>query len=101
MRSVSSCSIPLAALTLERSNRSTPSSENVLNRGRDLLYSTELRELTGLCDRCIVVYGNRIVGECHSKSLTEERLIEMMHDAEAQVSEGEIDSGPKQRANAI
>ena len=66
-----------------------------------LLYSTELRELTGLCDRCVVVYGNRIVGECHSKSLTEERLIEMMHDAEAQVSEGEIDSGPNQRANVL
>ena len=31
-----------------------------------LLYSTELLELTGLCDRCIVIYGNRIVGECQA-----------------------------------
>lgn len=66
-----------------------------------LLYSTELMELTGLCDRCLVVYGNRIVGACQSDSLTEERLIEMMHDAEAHSGEGEVQSGPKQRANAL
>jgi ribose transport system ATP-binding protein len=66
-----------------------------------LLYSTELRELTGLCDRCVVIYGNRIVGECHSESLTEERLIGVMHNAEAHVREGEMHSGPKQRASAV
>ena len=67
MRNVFSCSIPLAVLMLGRSKRSTPSSENAPNRvPGSLLYSTELMELTGLCDRCIVVYRNRIVGECHS-----------------------------------
>lgn len=44
-----------------------------------LFYSTELRELTILCDRCVVVYGNRIVGSCVGSDITEERLIELMH----------------------
>jgi ribose transport system ATP-binding protein len=65
-----------------------------------LLYSTELLELTGLCDRCIVLYGNRIVGECQAESLTEENLIQRMHDAQPRVAEQEISIGQEQRASS-
>lgn len=44
-----------------------------------LFYSTELSELTSLCHRCLVVYGNRVVGQCVGNEITEERLIELMH----------------------
>lgn len=44
-----------------------------------LFYSTELPELTALCDRCLVVYGNQITGECEGSDITEERLIGLMH----------------------
>lgn len=44
-----------------------------------LFYSTELRELTYLCDRCLVVYGKRIVAEHNGAELNEETLIDHMH----------------------
>jgi ribose transport system ATP-binding protein len=44
-----------------------------------LFYSTELRELTTICDRCLVIYGNRIVAEFSSGDMTEETLIDRMH----------------------
>lgn len=44
-----------------------------------LLYSTELRELTNLCDRCLVLYGKRIVAEHQGAELSEEALIDRMH----------------------
>jgi ribose transport system ATP-binding protein len=44
-----------------------------------LFYSTELRELTAICDRCLVIYGNRIVAEFPSSEISEENLIDRMH----------------------
>lgn len=44
-----------------------------------LFYSTELRELTELCDRCLVLYGKRIVAEHEGSELNEEALIDRMH----------------------
>jgi ribose transport system ATP-binding protein len=44
-----------------------------------LFYSTELRELTAICDRCLVIYGNRIVAEFSSEDMSEETLIDRMH----------------------
>lgn len=53
-------------------------------RGKGILfYSTELSELTRLCHRCLVVYGNQIVGQCVGGEVTEERLIKLMHGSEA------------------
>lgn len=61
-----------------------------------LFYSTELRELTDLCDRCLVLYGKRIVAEHQGADLNEEALIDRMHgrdvyDARLE-SEGEVNA---------
>jgi len=45
--------------------------------GAVLLYSTELDELVHLCDRCIVVYRNRIAGEVLREQLSQELLLSM------------------------
>jgi ribose transport system ATP-binding protein len=66
-----------------------------------LLYSTELMEIVGLCDRCIVVYGNRVVGQCEGNQLTEEALIERMHGAEPSQNEQEYSSAQQRRANSL
>ena len=66
-----------------------------------LLYSTELRELTALSDRCIVIYGNRIVDECPAESLKEEELLERMHDAHAGRASKELEGGREQRVNSL
>jgi len=44
-----------------------------------LFYSTELRELTAICDRCLVIYGNRILAEFSGAEMSEENLIDRMH----------------------
>jgi ribose transport system ATP-binding protein len=44
-----------------------------------LFYSTELRELTAISDRCLVIYGNRIAGEFSGSDISEENLIDRMH----------------------
>jgi len=66
-----------------------------------LLYSTELRELTALCDRCVVIYDNRIVGECPAESLKEEELLETMHDAHAGGAREELRGGREQRVKSL
>lgn len=66
-----------------------------------LLYSTELRELTALSDRCVVVYGNRLVGECRSASLKEEELLERMHDTYAEGAKEELQGGREQRVKSL
>ncbi|HET7315039.1 sugar ABC transporter ATP-binding protein [Salinisphaera sp.] len=53
-----------------------------------LFYSTELSELVSLCDRCLVIYDNRCVGECVGDEITEERLIELMHGAGGRTEHG-------------
>jgi ribose transport system ATP-binding protein len=45
--------------------------------GAILFYSTELDELVHLCDRCLVLYRNRIVGDVPRKSLTQERMLSL------------------------
>ncbi len=43
--------------------------------GAILFYSTELDELVHLCDRCLVLYGNRIVGELQGPALSQELVL--------------------------
>jgi len=43
--------------------------------GAVLLYSTELDELVHLCDRCLVVYGNRVAGEVTREELSQELIL--------------------------
>ena len=43
--------------------------------GAVLFYSTELDELVHLCDRCLVVYRNRIAGEVPSERLSQELIL--------------------------
>jgi ribose transport system ATP-binding protein len=43
--------------------------------GAVLFYSTELDELVHLCDRCLVIYRNRIVGEVPRAELSQERIL--------------------------
>lgn len=47
----------------------------VADGGSVLLYSTEIPELTGLCDRVYVLYGGRLVKECGHEELTEEAIL--------------------------
>lgn len=47
----------------------------VRDGGAVLFYSTELDELVHLCDRCVVVYRNRIVGELQGSALSQELLL--------------------------
>jgi ribose transport system ATP-binding protein len=66
-----------------------------------LLYSTELREITALSDRCVVIYGNRIVGECRSESLKEEELLKKMHNAHVDGAKEDLQGGREQRAKSL
>ncbi|MBX5471892.1 MAG: sugar ABC transporter ATP-binding protein [Acetobacteraceae bacterium] len=43
--------------------------------GAVLFYSTELDELVHLCDRCLVIYRNRIAGELSRAALSQERIL--------------------------
>ncbi len=43
--------------------------------GAILFYSTELDELVHLCDRCLVVYRNRIAGEVSGAQLSQELIL--------------------------
>jgi ribose transport system ATP-binding protein len=43
--------------------------------GAILFYSTELDELVHLCDRCLVIYRNRIAGEVPRAALSQERIL--------------------------
>jgi ribose transport system ATP-binding protein len=43
--------------------------------GAVLFYSTELDELVHLCDRCLVVYRNRIAGEVPRERLSQELIL--------------------------
>ncbi len=45
--------------------------------GAALFYSTELDELVHLCDRCIVIYRGRIVGELSAEESTPQSLLSM------------------------
>ena len=45
------------------------------NGGAVLFYSTELDELIHLCDRCLVVYRNRIAGEVSRDQLSQELIL--------------------------
>lgn len=47
----------------------------VARGGAVLLYSTELEELVGLCDRCYVLYGKTITHELQRSEMTTERLL--------------------------
>ncbi len=61
-----------------------------------LFYSTELRELTAICDRCLVIYGNRIVAEFSGEEMSEETLIDRMHGETAP----HVDHGVNDAADA-
>ncbi len=45
--------------------------------GAILFYSTELDELVHLCDRCLVLYRNRVVGDVHRAALTQEQILSL------------------------
>lgn len=45
--------------------------------GAILFYSTELDELVHLCDRCLVLYRNRVIGEVPRAALTQERILSL------------------------
>ena len=45
--------------------------------GAVLFYSTELDELVGLCDRCLVLYGGRIAATLPADALSQERILEV------------------------
>jgi ribose transport system ATP-binding protein len=45
--------------------------------GAILFYSTELDELVHLCDRCLVLYRNRIAGEVPGAALSQELLLSL------------------------
>jgi ribose transport system ATP-binding protein len=49
----------------------------VARGGCALVYSTELAELVHLVDRCLVLYGGRVVGEVPGDRLTEDRLVSL------------------------
>ena len=45
--------------------------------GAILFYSTELDELVHLCDRCLVLYRNRIVGDVPRAALTQQQILSL------------------------
>jgi ribose transport system ATP-binding protein len=47
----------------------------VRDGGAVLLYSTELDELVHLCDRCLVLYRNRVAGEVPGSALSQELIL--------------------------
>jgi ribose transport system ATP-binding protein len=49
----------------------------VRDGGAILFYSTELDELVHLCDRCIVLYRNRVIGELRGTALSQERILSL------------------------
>jgi ribose transport system ATP-binding protein len=49
----------------------------VQDGGAILFYSTELDELVHLCDRCLVLYRNRIVGDLPRAALTQEQILSL------------------------
>ena len=49
----------------------------VQDGGAILFYSTELDELLHLCDRCLVLYRNRIVGDLPRAALTQEQILSL------------------------
>ncbi len=49
----------------------------VRDGGAILFYSTELDELVHLCDRCLVLYRNRVVGEVPRAALTQEQILSL------------------------
>jgi ribose transport system ATP-binding protein len=49
----------------------------VQDGGAILFYSTELDELVHLCDRCLVLYRNRIVGDVPRAALTQEQVLSL------------------------
>lgn len=49
----------------------------VRDGGAVLFYSTELDELVHLCDRCLVLYRNRIVGEVPGAALSQQRILSL------------------------
>ncbi len=49
----------------------------VAQGGSVLMYSTELEELVQLVDRCLVIYGGKLVGEVPGEALSEARLVEL------------------------
>jgi ribose transport system ATP-binding protein len=56
----------------------------VRDGGAILFYSTELDELVHLCDRCIVLYRNRIIGEVAGAALSQERILSLASGHSAQ-----------------
>ncbi|PPQ35683.1 sugar ABC transporter ATP-binding protein [Rhodopila globiformis] len=49
--------------------------------GAVLFYSTELDELVHLCDRCLVIYRNRIAGEVPREALSQEHILALASGA--------------------
>ena len=49
----------------------------VRDGGAILFYSTELDELVHLCDRCLVLYRNRVAGELQGAALSQELLLSL------------------------
>ena len=45
--------------------------------GAILFYSTELDELVHLCDRCLVLYRNRVVGEVQGADLSQQVILSL------------------------
>lgn len=45
--------------------------------GAILFYSTELDELVHLCDRCLVLYRNRVVGDVQGSALSQEMILSL------------------------
>ncbi len=45
--------------------------------GAILFYSTELDELVHLCDRCLVLYRNRVVGDVPRDALSQEQVLSL------------------------
>ncbi len=61
--------------------------------GAILFYSTELDELTHLCDRCLVLYRNAVAGELKRGDLTQDRILSL---ASGHVA-AEADARPEMR----
>ncbi len=49
----------------------------VRDGGAILFYSTELYELVHLCDRCLVLYRNRVAGEVPGSALSQELILSL------------------------
>ena len=49
-----------------------------------LVVASELEEVIGLCDRCLVVAGGRIVGEYAKAENSEEKILRLIAAAQAE-----------------